>query len=98
VDLIVTLGQGQLYLRFASVGKAQTPTAGTSVSQTDSRPGSLHATGLLNLALDGRNFADVCLHAGNVEFSTPCEVRMSMRVTKCINLFDYFPIHQEQLQ
>jgi hypothetical protein len=55
-------GQGQLYLYFAAVGKAQTPTSGTSASQTDSRPGCLAATGLFNLELDGKNF-DRCLSA-----------------------------------
>jgi hypothetical protein len=55
VGLIVR-GQGQIYLWFAAVGKAQTKTAGTSASQTDIRSGSLDATGLFNLELGGKIF------------------------------------------
>jgi hypothetical protein len=46
----------------------------------------------------GKSSTDVCLHAGNVDFSTPSEVRMSMCLTECINLLDYFLILQEQIQ
>jgi hypothetical protein len=52
----------------------------------------------LTLKYMGQTSTAVCLHAGNVEFSTSSEVRMSMRVTKCINLLDYFPIYHEQFQ
>ena len=48
--------QGQLYLCFAAVGKAQTLTADTSAPPTDTRPGSLAATGLLSLVLGAENF------------------------------------------
>jgi hypothetical protein len=61
VGLIVR-GQGQIYLWFATVGKSQTTTAGTSASQIDSRSGSLDATCLFNLELDGKIF-DRCLSA-----------------------------------
>jgi hypothetical protein len=61
-------------------------------------PGSLQATGLFILELGGKISTDVCLHSANVELGTPSEVRLSMRVTKCINLFDNFPVHLEQIQ
>ena len=41
---------------------------------------------------------DVCLHAGNVEFSTQSGVLLSMSVTICINLFVYVPVHLAQVQ
>jgi hypothetical protein len=46
----------------------------------------------------GKTSTDVCLHAGKVKFGTPSEVRFSMRVTKCINIFDNFLIYLEQIQ
>jgi hypothetical protein len=91
-------GQGQLYLWFAALDKAQTTTAGTSAFKTDRRPGSLHATGLFNFQLDGKTSTDICLLVRNVEFSTPSVVRMNMRVTEFINLFEYIQIHQEKFQ
>jgi hypothetical protein len=88
----------QLYLWFVALDKAQTTNPGTSAPQTDSRPGSLHTTGLFKLQLDRKTSTYVCLHARNVEFSTPSEVRMSMRVSEFINLFDYISNYQEQFQ
>ena len=90
--------QGKLYLCFAAAGIAQTLTAKTSASPTDTRPGSLAATGLFILVLEAKNYERCFLHAGNGEFSTQNEVRLSMRVTVCINFFDYFPLHRAQFQ
>jgi len=53
--------QGQLYLWFAAAGKAQTPTAWTSASPTDTKAGSLPATGLFSLELEGETFEFVCM-------------------------------------
>jgi len=47
--------QGQQYLWFAAVGKAQTLTAKTSASSTDIKPQSLHNTGLFSLVLEAEN-------------------------------------------
>jgi len=52
--------QGMLYLCFAAMGKAQTLTAETSVSPTDTRPESLPATGMFSLVLEAKSF-DRCL-------------------------------------
>jgi len=87
-------GQGQLYLWFDAVGKAQTLTTRLSNGY---QAISLPATGLFILVLEAGNF-NRCLHAGNVEFSTQSEVSMSMRVTICIYLFGYFPMHHAQFQ
>ena len=55
-------GQGQLYLWFAAVCKAQTLTAETSANPTYNRPGSLPTTGLFRLVLEAGNFSR-CLFA-----------------------------------
>jgi hypothetical protein len=54
--------QGQLYLWFAAVGKAQTLIAETSTSPKDTRPGSLPTTGLYSLVLEAE-ILDRCLSA-----------------------------------
>ena len=48
--------QGQLYLWFAAVSKAQTLTAETSASPTYNRARSLPATGLFSLVLEAETF------------------------------------------
>jgi len=78
--------QGQLYLWFAAVSKAQTLTAGTSASPNDTRPGSLPTTGLLNLKLEAESFDRYLSACGKVEFSTQSELRLIMHV-KCIYRF-----------
>jgi hypothetical protein len=62
VGLIVNKRQGQLYLWFAAVDKAQTLIAETSDSPAYTRPGSLPASGLCSLVLEAENL-DRCLSA-----------------------------------
>jgi len=60
--------QGQLYLRFAAVGKSQTLTAKFSASPMDTRPGSLLATGQFSLVLEAETF-DRYLSACGIQYT-----------------------------
>jgi len=90
--------QGQLYLWFAAVSKAQTLTAETSASPTNNRAGSLPATGRFNIELEAKIF-DRYLSAcgkGGIQY-TERGVIANVCNYMC-NFFHYFPLHREQFQ
>jgi hypothetical protein len=90
--------QGQLYLWFAAVGKAQTLIAETSTSPKDTRPGGLPASGLFSLLLEAENL-DRCLSACGERGIQYTERGAIECACNCMyNFFDYFPIYCAQFQ
>jgi hypothetical protein len=90
--------QGQLYLIFAALGKAQTLTGETSACPTDTRPGSLYTTGLFSLVLEAENF-DRCLsECGERGIQYTERGAIEHACNYIVIFFDYFPIYCAQFK
>jgi hypothetical protein len=90
-------GQGQLYLWFAAVGKAQTLTAETSPLSNGYQAISLPATGLFNRVLDKENLDENFSACGKrgIQYTDPGAIMYACNYMY-IYFFDYFPIHRAQ--